>query len=342
MAVNQGILKLIMTKLIDNFKRNINYLRISVTEHCNYRCFYCRDEDHYTTCQQKEILSYEEIARIVTIFADLGVSKIRLTGGEPLLRKNISHLVTLLNNIKGINDIPISTNAHLLAPMVKKLKVAGVNRVNISLDSLVSSRFTNITRGGKLKNVISGIEAAITSGMHPVKLNMVVMRDINDDEIENMLDFAINKNIHIRFIETMPIGSAGIKILDQHYPEKDILKRIKNHLTTEITPIKNSKTAGPARNFIVNNSNSQIGIISAVSNNFCKTCNRVRLTAKGNLILCLGQENSVSLKDALRSHKSDEDIKELIIKAISKKPEKHEFTTIIDNVGDRQMVEIGG
>jgi len=331
-----------MPKLIDKFNREINYIRLSVTEHCNYRCFYCRDAEHIPNCKREDILSYEDIERIVRIFAQLGVSKIRLTGGEPLLRRGIVKIAQLISNIDGIKDVPLSTNGHLLEKFAGKLFGNGVNRVNLSIDSLIPERFDEITRGGDVNEVIKGIDAAIASGMHPIKMNMVVMRGVNDDEIESMIDFAIEKGVDIRFIETMPIGSAGIEATSQHYSEKDILNRVNKHLKNRITPMTSSKTDGPAKNFKIDHSDSTVGVISAVSSHFCQTCNRVRITAKGDLILCLGQEDSISLKDAVRSDKSDDEIKKMIIEAINKKPEKHEFNSSIDNISNRQMAEIGG
>jgi len=204
------------------------------------------------------------------------------------------------------------------------------------------NRFKEITRGGDVNEVIKGIDAAIASGMHPIKINMVVMRGNNDNEIESMIDFAIEKGIDVRFIETMPIGSAGIDATSLHYSEKDILARVTQHLKNKITPLTSSKTDGPAKNFKINNTQSSVGVISAVSNHFCQTCNRIRLTAKGDLILCLGQEDAVSLKDAVRSDLTDDEIKTMIVEAINKKPEKHEFNSSIDNISNRQMAEIGG
>lgn len=331
-----------MNKLIDPFNRQITYLRVSVTDHCNYHCFYCRDKNHIIKTTNDEILNYEEITRIVRLFSELGVSKVRLTGGEPLLRKNILQLTTMLGKVNGINDIPLSTNAHLLEKMAYKLKTSGVNRVNISLDSLDEKRFKNITRGGDLTKVIRGIDAAIAAKISPIKLNFVVMKGVNDDEIENLLDFVIEKNIDIRFIETMPIGSAGIGTLNHHYSEEKILQRIHNHLPNRLITKINNSTSGPAKSFKISNSNSSVGTISAISNNFCSSCNRVRLTAKGVLILCLGQKNSLSLRGALRSGFKDSEIKNLIINAINHKPEKHLFDSAIDNINSVQMVEIGG
>lgn len=331
-----------MNKLIDPFNRNITYLRVSVTDHCNYRCTYCRDENHTINTARNEVLSYEEIAKIARLFSELGVTKVRLTGGEPLLRKDILNLATLLGNIPNINDIPLSTNAHLLAPIAGKLKVAGINRANISIDSLDKDRFAKITRGGDLCKVIQGIDSAIESGMMPIKLNMVVMQGVNDDEIEAMIDFAIARHIDIRFIETMPIGVAGIDAVNQHYSEADILKRIHTHLPNRLITTQSKQTGGPAKSYLIDNSSSSVGTISAVSNNFCNSCNRVRLSAKGRLILCLGQKNSVSLRDALRSGMSDDEIKTVIVNAVNNKPERHEFDTNINNIDNAQMVEIGG
>lgn len=337
-----GNWKIMSNKLIDKFGREINYLRISITEHCNFRCFYCRDDAHTPNCKREDILSYEDIQKIVRLFAEMGISKVRLTGGEPLLRRGIVKIAQLISSIPGITDVPLSTNAQLLGKFAQKLHNNGVNRVNISIDSLIPERFKEITRGGDVGEVISGIDAAIKAGMSPIKINTVAMRGVNDDEIESLVDFAIEKGIDIRFIETMPIGVAGIETQSQYMNEKEILERIKTHLKDKITLIKPGKTDGPATNYKINDANSTVGVISAVSNHFCQTCNRVRLTAKGELILCLGQEDSISLKDLVRSNLTDDEIKQEIMNAINKKPEKHEFNSSIDNISNRQMAEIGG
>ena len=331
-----------MTKLIDKFGREINYLRLSITEHCNFRCFYCRDDEHVPDCKREDILSYEDIQRIVRLFAEMGVSKVRLTGGEPLLRRGIVKIARLISTIPGITDVPLSTNAQLLEKFADKLYENGINRTNISIDSLIPERFKEITRGGDVTEVIKGINAAISAGMNPIKINAVAMKGVNDDEIESLIDFAIEKGIDIRFIETMPIGAAGINAQSQHMSEKEIIARIKQHLPNQLTPLIASKTDGPATNYKINNTSTTVGIISAVSNHFCQTCNRVRLTAKGDLILCLGQEDSISLKDAVRSDLSDNEIKAMIVAAINKKPENHVFNNSIDNISNRQMAEIGG
>ena len=331
-----------MNQIIDPFNRRITYLRVSVTDHCNYRCHYCRDEDHQTHTKKSQVLTFEEIAKIVRLFAELGVTKVRLTGGEPLLRKDILDLTKMLGEIPGLTDIPLSTNAHLLPGLASKLKNNGINRANISIDSLDPVRFKEITRDGDLDRVIKGIDAAISVGIKPIKLNMVVMKGINDDEIESMTEFAINRGLDLRFIETMPIGLAGIEAVDRHYSERDILSRVRASYGDKLLPIQSKQTDGPAKAFKIEGTQTSIGTISAVSNNFCSSCNRVRLTAKGELILCLGQKDSVSLRDALRSGMSDSKIKQLILDAITKKPEKHFFDSVIDNISSRQMVEMGG
>ncbi len=328
--------------LIDPFNRHITYLRVSVTDHCNLRCLYCREEDHKIFTKRSEVLSFEEIERIVRIFSELGVKKVRLTGGEPLLRKGILYLTKLLGEIPGLQDIALSTNAHLLSSFAPALKKHGVNQVNVSLDSLDDRRFRDITRGGDLTTTVKGIDAAIESGMKPVKLNMVVMRGVNDDEIEAMVEFSIHRGIDIRFIETMPVGFAGIESVNHHYSEQEILDRIYKKYGDRLMNATRNKTDGPAKALFIRGTNTNLATISAVSNNFCNDCNRVRLTTKGDLILCLGQEDSVSLRDAVRSSMSDDEMKEIIINAINKKPEKHFFDSVIDNISHRQMVEIGG
>jgi cyclic pyranopterin phosphate synthase len=331
-----------MNQIVDPFNRKITYLRVSVTDHCNYRCHYCRDEDHQTHTKKSQVLTFEEIARIVRLFAELGVTKVRLTGGEPLLRKDILDLTRMLGEIPGLSDIPLSTNAHLLPAMALKLKNHGINRANISIDSLIPERFKEITRDGDLETVINGIDAAISVGMKPIKLNMVVMKGTNDDEIESMIEFAINRGLDLRFIETMPIGLAGIEAVDRHLSEKDILDRVYSAYGDRLISQDSKQTDGPAKTLKIEGTNTSIGTISAVSNNFCSSCNRVRLTAKGELILCLGQKDSVSLRDAIRSGMEDQEVKQLILNAITKKPEKHFFDSVVDNISNRQMVEMGG
>ena len=332
-----------MAELIDPFNRKIEYLRVSVTDKCNYRCGYCMPpQGVHPEGRHTEYLDYDEIARIVSAFADLGVKKVRLTGGEPLVRKNLSELVSMLRAHEGLEDIALSTNAHYLDRYARPLADAGLNRINVSLDSLKPEKFAAITRGGDLHRVLKGIEAAQQAGLNPIKVNMVVMKGTNDDEIEAMVDFACEQGVEVRFIETMPIGSAGISIMDQHYPADKILARVKEHVGDELIPLANRSHDGPARNYRIGSTETRIGVISAVSQHFCETCNRVRLTARGVLALCLGQEDSVNLRDPLRDGMTDDELKALIIEAIKKKPERHHFNENVHNIEFRQMVSLGG
>jgi cyclic pyranopterin phosphate synthase len=289
-------------------------------------------------------MTYEEIGRIVAIFSELGVSKVRLTGGEPLLRKDIIVLVDKINKIPGIKEIPLSTNAELLGSKAKGLKESGITGLNISIDSLNKELFSEITRGGNVDKVISGIDKAIEEGFTNIKINMVVMNERNSQEIPSMLDFAISRGIDIRFIETMPIGLSGSEAMKSHLSQKDIEIIVNEHLGDRVSSDKVivSKTAGPAKMKKIHGTNTKFGVISAVSNKFCGDCNRVRITSKGVLVLCLGQENSVDLMTMLRQGSTDEEIKDRIILAITKKPKEHVFETNADNSIEINMVELGG
>jgi len=332
-----------MAELIDPFDRKIEYLRVSVTDKCNYRCGYCMPpQGVHPEGRHTEYLDADEIERIVRAFVELGVKKIRLTGGEPLVRRDLPDIVRRIGALDGVVDLALSTNAHHLARHAQTLKGYGLDRINVSLDSLRPERFAAITRGGDLRKVLSGIEAAQKAGLNPVKINMVVMKGTNDDEIEAMVDFARDQGVQVRFIETMPIGQAGISIMDQHYPMEKILSRVRAHVGDELIPLTNRSHDGPARNFRLGDSDTTIGVISAVSQHFCETCNRVRLTARGVLALCLGQEDSVNLRDPLRAGIDDDALKQLIVEAIARKPERHFFNENVHNIQFREMVSLGG
>ena len=329
--------------LIDPFNRKIEYVRVSVTDKCNYRCDYCMPEQGvHPEGRHTEYLSYDELARIIKAFVNLGVAKVRLTGGEPLVRKNLSSLVEQISGYDGLEDIALSTNAHHLGREAEALQKAGISRVNISIDSLKPKRFNLITRGGDLEKVLSGVDKALEVGLNPVKFNMVVMKGTNDDEIEAMVDYGLEKGVEVRFIETMPIGPAGVSMMDQHYSAEKILARVKKHVGKDLIPSTGKTHDGPSRNFMIAGTNTRIGVISAVSQHFCESCNRVRLTAKGVLALCLGQQDSVDLRTPLREGISDEGLEQLITDAILKKPERHFFNENVHNIEFRQMVELGG
>jgi len=331
-----------MPGLVDSFGRCIDYLRISVTDRCNYHCFYCRPPGAQADGSQHDFLGHEELARLVRLFSELGVSRVRLTGGEPLLRRNLAGLSAMIASLPEITDLSLSTNGHLLERFAVPLKAAGVGRVNISLDSLDPVSFANITRGGDLLQVMRGIDAALTAGLTPVKINMVVMQGVNEHEIDSMLDFALERHLELRFIETMPVGTAGTGNMVHYYPAARILERVRAHLGPQLIPVQGVRGPGPARYYQAGNSPVKVGVISAVSRHFCESCNRVRLTARGDLVLCLGHSDRASLREALQNGASDAEIKQAILAAIARKPERHVFNSDKDQPVQEQMVSLGG
>lgn len=309
-------------KLIDPFGRQIEYVRLSVTDRCNLRCFYCLPKDFKDFEEPSEWLSFEEIERVITSFTRLGVSKVRLTGGEPLVRKNLPKLASQLSEIDGLNDLSLSTNSVHLSKHADSLAQAGLSRINVSLDSLKEERFAEITGGGKLHKVIDGLMAAKKAGLKPIKINMVAMQDVNDDEFVDMTQFCIEHGFTLRFIETMPMGTPGEEA-SKHYLSLDVVrKQLQQHfdLVPGVMP-----GGGPARYYQVKNSDVHIGFITPISQHFCESCNRVRLSADGTLYLCLGQDDAVSLREPLRKGVSDDELDNLIRQAIALKPERHEF-----------------
>lgn len=310
-------------QLTDKFGRNIEYLRLSVTDRCDLRCNYCMPEGFKDFDEPENWLSFDEIERVIRVFSELGTKRIRITGGEPLVRKNLPELATRLAQLPGIEDLSISSNATRLQKQAAPLKQAGISRVNVSLDTLRADRFKTITGGGKLEKVINGLLAAKEAGFQPVKINMVVMRGVNDDEVEDMVQFCIEHDFTLRFIETMPMGDTGRDASQQYIP----LNEVHDRLATKYSLIKaNMNGGGPARYVRVVGTDLRIGFITPMSQHFCDTCNRVRLSVDGTLYLCLGQEDSYPLRKYLRAGISDEELKEHIKKAIDLKPEKHEFS----------------
>jgi cyclic pyranopterin phosphate synthase len=267
-------------------------------------------------------LSFDEIERVIKVFGGLGVRRVRLTGGEPLVRRNLPELVARLSRLPGIEDLSLSTNASQLARYAADLKRAGVGRINVSLDSLRPERFRTITQVGRLDKVLEGLEAAREVGFDPIKINMVAMRGVNDDEIEAMVQFCVEQDFTLRLIETMPMGSTGLHA-SQHYIDlQEIKKRLARsyRLVPTVMP-----GGGPARYVKVEGTELRIGFITPISQHFCATCNRVRLSVEGTLYLCLGQDNSLELRPLLRQGISDEQLQKVIIEAIKLKPERHEF-----------------
>lgn len=319
-------------ELIDGFNRKIDYIRLSVTDRCDFRCVYCMAEKMQFIPRQ-QILSLEEMALICEAFTQLGVSKIRLTGGEPLVRQNILSLVENLSRLDGLKELVMTTNGSQLTTHAKALKEAGIKRLNISLDSLNPIKFQKLTRTGDLNCVIRGIDAACEAGFDRIKLNAVVLKGRNDDEIIDLVRFAADRSIDMAFIEEMPLGN--IVEHDRHLSlcSSDEIRAIieQSYSLQEST----FATAGPSRYYQLSGHDTRIAFISPHSHNFCSSCNRVRLTAEGRLLLCLGNEHSVDLRAVTRSHPGEiEPLMEAITEAVMKKPERHYF----DNADEPQLV----
>lgn len=326
-----------MTGLSDSFQRPINYLRISITDRCNMRCVYCTPAEGIELFGRNEILSFEEILRIVGAAAPLGISKVRLSGGEPLVRSGLAEFIGKLAKVPGIDDISLTTNGLLLKENARKLKEAGLKRVNVSLDSLKEERFRKITRGGDLEKVLAGIEEAGKVGLNPVKINTVVMRGVNDDEI---VDFSLRSKAgwNVRFIELMPMTKQDGN--DKLMTVGEMHQKIEKSLG-KLLPGPEIVGNGPARYFKLAGSKGTIGFISPVSEHFCFGCNRLRLTAHGKLCPCLLGEEEIDLKTPLRNGINDEELKEIIREAARAKPERHHLDcgTV---AGVRCMSQIGG
>ncbi|MBF0446994.1 MAG: GTP 3',8-cyclase MoaA [Magnetococcales bacterium] len=311
--------------LIDSFGRTIRYLRVSVTDRCNLSCDYCRTAGLQRLPNNQQLLTLEEIGRLVRIFTELGVERVRLTGGEPLLRKNVLGLISQLGGLPLLTELSLSTNALLLSRFANRIKQAGVHRVNISLDTLNPETFKTLTRGGNLPDVLAGIQAAVKAELYPVKVNMVVMKGINEQEVPSMVEFAREHGLVLRFIETMPIGEAGKGIDGRYFSAEAILDMVKARFDSELIPVHQSRGSGPARYYQIAGTDAEVGVISARSRHFCDTCNRMRLTSTGQLVLCLGREDRKDLKTALRQGASDEDLKRQIEEAVELKPLNHQF-----------------
>lgn len=327
--------------LVDNFGRTIRYLRISVTDRCDFRCIYCMDEE-MTFLPRSQLLTFAELTLIARAFVELGVNKIRITGGEPLVRKNVTTLFDNIGKLPGLDELVTTTNGSQLVKFASPLKKAGVTRINISLDTLNAEKFKRITRSGKLDKVLAGIQAAIDSNFERIKLNTVILKHRNDDEIIDLVKFAIEKNIDISFIEEMPLG-----VISEHnrattyYSSDQIRTEIEKHMPLIAT---DESTGGPSKYYRIPDVQTRIGFISPHSHNFCAQCNRVRLTCEGRLLLCLGQENSVDLREVVRSGSRNdiEKLKKAIRQAIDIKPKSHDFQLQAQPVIFRHMNVTGG
>ena len=307
--------------LIDGFGRRIDYLRMSVTDRCDLRCVYCMAQD-MRFMPRSQLLSLEELATVGRHFVSLGVRKIRLTGGEPLVRQNVLWLARALGRLPGLDELAITTNATRLDRFAVPLREAGVRRVNISLDSLRPERFARITRVGRLDQVLRGIEAALAAGFERIKINSVVIKGQNDDEVLDIVAYARQHGMDISIIEEMPLGDMRERERAQGHCSSETVRRIVSSRYA-LTPTDET-TGGPSRYYRMDDSDTRVGFISPHSNNFCAQCNRVRLTASGRLLLCLGNERSVDLRATLRRH-GEGALREAILAAMPHKPERHHF-----------------
>ena len=327
-----------MTGLSDSFQRPINYLRISVTDRCNLRCVYCMPAGGVCLMPHADILSYEEIYKIAVAAAELGVNKVRITGGEPLVRTGLPELIRMLKRIDAIDDISLTTNGMLLERYAVELKSVGLRRVNISLDTLDLDKFARITRGGNLSDVLKGIETAKAAGLNPVKINVVVIPGVNDDELPRFAAKTMNEGWNVRFIERMPFSGEDASA-SQFIPVSEIREHLE--LLGELEPYSVNIGNGPAKYYRLPGANGTIGFITPVSEHFCFQCNRLRLTADGKLRLCLLNNEEMDLRAPLRKGISTEELKKLIEKAIASKPLGHHLAEG-DVKQDRPFSQVGG
>ncbi len=316
--------------MIDPFGRNITYLRMSVTDRCDFRCVYCMAEDMHFLPKQ-DLLSLEELERAASAFIRLGVRKLRLTGGEPLVRRGLMALVNRLGQQigNGLDELTLTTNGSQLVRFADELAAAGVRRVNVSIDTLDEGKFTKITRWGRLPQVLKGVEAADAAGLD-VKINMVALKGVNESEIDAMLSWCGERGHDLCLIETMPLGEIDGDRTDQYLPLSEVRARLEQNWTLAPT---NYVTGGPARYYEVAETGTRIGFITPLTHNFCEGCNRVRLTCTGTLFMCLGQEDAADLRTVLRSSQSNEALEKAIRAAIARKPKGHDF--VIDRTHNK-------
>ena len=327
-------------QLIDRFGRVVNYLRVSITDRCDFRCVYCMSET-MQFLPRRQILTLEEIQFICQAFVELGVDKIRITGGEPLVRQGVLGLLQELGQLPGLRELVMTSNGSKLAQMAGDIKAAGVKRLNISLDTLDPAKFKAMTRTGDIEQVLMGINAARVAGFEAIKLNAVILKNRNHHEVCNLVGFAVERGLDISFIEEMPLGEIdGHQRGECYYPSEQIRQDLQQQFT--LNPVSDN-TGGPSSYFKVADSQSRVGFISPHSANFCSTCNRVRLTAEGRLLLCLGNEDSVDLKAVVREYPGDMPrLKQTIIDAMRIKPEKHTFNIHEQPIIMRHMSATGG
>ena len=329
-----------MAQLIDSYNRHINYLRISVTDRCNLRCSYCMPKDGIALLSHEDILRYEEMIRIARVAVSKGVSKIRITGGEPLARKGIVAFMASLAHMQGVGDLSMTTNGVLLYDNALPLRRAGLKRLNISLDSLQHEKYKKITRGGDIKRVWAGLEKAREAGFAPIKINVVVVKGINDDEIMDFARLAVQRAVHVRFIEYMPIGRENGWQANRFISSAEIQQMVET--LGPLIAVPSGNGSGPAKMFTLPGAKGKLGFISSLSNHFCSNCNRLRLTPDGKLRTCLFSDKEIDLKTLLREGCTDAALKEIITAAILTKPKKHTASEPFFKKCSRGMFAIGG
>lgn len=318
--------------MLDSYGRSINYLRISITDLCNLRCRYCMTDKGVIKKEFEEILTLEEIEKITKEFVKLGINKIRITGGEPLVRKGILKLIREIGSLKEVKDFAMTTNGTMLKKYAKELKNAGLNRVNISLDTLNPRKYSHITRGGDIKNVLEGIEEAKKVGLTPIKLNVVLIKGFNEDEIEDFVNLTRDENIDVRFIELMPIGQVCQWSLNRYLSNNTVLEKC-----SYLERIESTDKSSPAVYYKLKNGKGRVGLINPISCKFCSNCNRMRLTADGKIKACLHSDEEIDIMKYLRQ---DIDISGILKNIIKDKPKEHNLED--GSYIKRNMMAIGG
>ncbi len=331
-----------MNRLVDAYERKIDYLRISVTDRCNLRCVYCMPPEGIDLIESAGILRYEEFLRIARVAAAHGVTKIRVTGGEPLVRKGIVEFLHSLASLDGITDLSLTTNGVLLKDYAARLKKAGLKRVNVSLDSMKRDRFQKMTRGDNLEQVLEGLEEALKVGLVPVKINMVAIKGFNDDEILDFARLSLEKPYHVRYIEYMPFNTQEGWQRDKCVTAKELKEMIERGVGPLEPVAEKAGNAGPAKRYRFKDAPGEVGFISPISEHFCGSCNRLRLTSDGKLRNCLFSDREVDLRTALRDGSDDKVIEDLLFKAVMEKPQGHQINENIFKKCSRTMSLIGG
>ncbi|WP_319524731.1 GTP 3',8-cyclase MoaA [uncultured Desulfosarcina sp.] len=325
--------------MTDRYRRQLRYLRVSVTDRCNLRCVYCVPGTPQPRLKHEDILRYEEILRIVRVGVKLGIAKVRVTGGEPLVRRGLVGFLKELTAMEGLHEVTLTTNGVRLEEQIQEIRQAGIRRINVSLDTLKPTTFMRITRRNRFRKVWAGIMAAYRAGFDPIKINVVVLEGINDGELADLAGITRDYPFHVRFIEYMPIGHTGCDYGRQIFRD-EILERIER--LGALTPIPHQSLDGPAERYRLAGARGEIGIISAISHNFCSYCNRLRLTASGQLRTCLLSDEAIDIIGPLRKGCSDRDLEQIFIQAASRKQERHHLNDICRQSVDDRMSAIGG